>query len=77
METSDGLKTPRSFLKPATSSFPKILKFANKRAFFNPENCSVSLFVSRSFQFPYYTRKNGNFGAGLNRRRHSAGGDKQ
>jgi hypothetical protein len=56
-------KTPRSFLKPATFPFPKILKFADKQASFNPENHFVSTFVSRSFQFPYYTLKNGNFGS--------------
>jgi hypothetical protein len=77
METSDSQKTPRSFLKSATFTFPQILKFANKRASFNPENHFVSIFVSRSFQFPNHTRKNGNFGAGLQRSRHGADGDNQ
>jgi hypothetical protein len=67
-ETSEGQKTPRSFLKPPTFSFPEILKFANKHVSFNPENRFVSIFVSRSFQFPNHTCKNGNFAAGLDGR---------
>ncbi|HEY1787507.1 MAG TPA: hypothetical protein VGJ73_05095, partial [Verrucomicrobiae bacterium] len=61
METSNTPKTHRSFLKRRHSSFPQLARFPNKSALFHPEKILVSIFVSRSFQFPHYTRKNGNF----------------
>jgi hypothetical protein len=61
MEISKGQKMPRSFLQMRFSKFPLPLKFANKSAVFQSGNALVSIEVSRSFQFPHHTRKNGNF----------------
>ena len=43
------------------SKFPGAFRFANKNAFFEIKNGHVSIFVSRSFQFPPYMCKTGNF----------------